>query len=92
MNVVIAVVCILGLQGAAEAGPSSSFHPPGTALIHSRRDGSGMSLAQALQNKTITRLVIMPARLDVAAELEGLPSKFSLDRCDPTTACEGCWG
>ncbi len=40
-----------------------------------------MSLAQALQNKTITRLVIVPERLDVGAELKGLPAKFSLERC-----------
>lgn len=51
-----------------------------------------MSLAQALQNKTITRLVIVPERLDVAAELEGLPAKFSLDRCDLGQTCAGCCG
>lgn len=68
---------IYALSAVVSANRSDVF----TAHIHSRSSGKGPTLIQALQNKTVTHVVIVPERLDVAVELEGLEHKFRLDRC-----------
>jgi hypothetical protein len=78
MVMTIAVVLYVLLHGLLlPACCSAAF----TARIHSRTDSTGASLIQAFQNDEITRLVIIPDRLDLATELEGLPARFRLNRC-----------
>lgn len=76
MNPLLWTLWLLAV-GQALAASSS---PVITAHVHSRDGHTGVTLIDALKNTSVNRIIVVPDRLDVAHELEGLPSKFRLDR------------
>lgn len=78
MKNTLQLLLVLGLSAVLGAQCSPVFT---ARVLGADGNSSGLTLAQALQNSSITHIIIVPDRLDVAVELHDLPPKFMINRC-----------